>query len=226
MEDTAPSNEDTPEEQPQGAPEQTDGQANWEERYNNLQPAYTQATQRLSDYEAWANALDSDPDVQTDTFRNLADRIGVQKALELLGYSDEDQEDPDPTSAQEQRLAALEQRLEQQQAEASESQTLASMEQYVEGWFDQAPEKLSKQQQDWIISRAVTLPDRDGAPDLEGAYEEFKALLGESQKAWLKSKRNAVHAPQGTPGTQEVDLTDPEQRKARMAQIAAAQAED
>lgn len=221
-ENPAPSNEDTPED-PQGTPEDA-GQEDWKGRYDNLQPAYTQATQRLSEYESWANALDSDPDVQTDTLKNLAAQIGTEKALEVLGYTDGDNEDPDPYTEQQTRIEALEAQLADQQATASESQQLASMEQYVDEFF--SDKKLDKDEQDWVISRAVTLPDVQGAPDLEGALKGLEAMFTAKQKSWLKSKRSAVAAPQGTSGTQAVDLTDPEARKAHMAAIAAAQADD
>jgi len=178
-------------------------QTDWEKRYQDLQPEYTRATQRLSELEQqqkWYELAMTTDD--PDTHR---------QALQHLGYDvpEEDPEDVDPTAydepAHDPRLDEIVAWKEQQEQAAREA---AGFE-FLTGHINTEVERLGMEQLDegtrqWILSRALASPGipappgspHDELPDVEAAYKEFQQWELERQKQWAKTKR-APHVPAG-----------------------------
>ena len=178
-------------------------QTDWEKRYQDLQPEYTRATQRLSELEQqqkWYELAMTTDD--PDTHR---------QALQHLGYDvpDEEAEDVDPTAydepAHDPRLDEIVAWKEQQEQAAREA---AGFE-FLTGHINTEVERLGMEGLDegtrqWILSRALASPGipappgspHDELPDVEAAYKEFQQWELERQKQWAKTKR-APHVPAG-----------------------------
>ena len=178
-------------------------QTDWEKRYQDLQPEYTRATQRLSELEQqqkWYELAMTTDD--PDTHR---------QALQHLGYDvpEEDPEDVDPTAydepAHDPRLDEIVAWKEQQEQAAREAAGFK----FLTGHINTEVERLGMEQLDegtrqWILSRALASPGipappgspHDELPDVEAAFKEFQQWELERQKQWAKTKR-APHVPSG-----------------------------
>lgn len=210
----APRVEDTPDApETSGSPEGTPAEApevNWEERYANLQPEYTRATQEASE------------------LRQLIDlaRQGDPEALEFLGWQPAEDEEDEPFDAadDDDRLARLEevvaQRLEQE-AEAEQQQAfqefvdtqLAEQLSVIENEHGQ----LDDEDATFLIQMAQAMPDQNGVPDLIGAYALDADRLDAKRQGWVQSKRSP-QAPSGASPSSQPNLDNPEERREYMAQ--------
>jgi len=104
---------------PEGTPGATEQQAtqqeiDWQQRYQNLQPEYTRATQRVSLYEQMLTAEDA------DTRRQAAEQLGYEFAEEDEPQQPETPDDP--LTAYGARLEALEQHLVERDQAAQDEQ--------------------------------------------------------------------------------------------------------
>jgi hypothetical protein len=224
---TAPAEtQDTPTTEAPDAPQQDTGQdtpqeasVNWEERYNNLHPEYTRATQQLSEYE---QVLD------------LA-RQGDPQALGLLGLEleEEDGEDTfdfedDPVQGLQSKVEALEARLAQEDEQTQAQQYLEAEIDFVNQRLGEVNEQAKKDtgselSQEAIqavgdLSRTDRFRKEDGEPDVQGAYQFlFQTLLPQQREAWVQSKKTA-RPGSGPAAAQNPDLDKERERVDHMAQ--------
>jgi len=181
----------------------------WEQRHREAQAWGTRASQENAEYRR-----------QLDALRN-----GDREAFAALGLELADQEeDEDPvqdygeTDAQyEARIAALEQRFEQQTQDARFTQ----IETHVEKQLDALPD-VDEATRDLVVKLAVQMdPAENGMPDIQGAYAALEARDLARQKAWAEGKKSAPRvSPVGQAGTQNPAISEmtPEQRAEFMAQ--------
>ena len=211
---------------PDVAPGTAEGQpeVNWEKRYQDLQPEYTRATQRLSEMERERELYQiamttDDPDTQ-------------RQALEALGYELPDEESPEELEPVEwedpndQRLSQVEQRLERMTAEQREQAQF----EYLNSYVDEQVARLGLDQLDedtrhWILHRAINMPVPQGPgsfvdelPDVEGAYKAFQDWETARQRQWAQTKRSPYVPPGGQEATEAPDLSTHEGRVAHAMQ--------
>jgi hypothetical protein len=189
------------------APESQDSQpesVDWQERYANLQPEYTRATQEAAQYR---QIFDLAKQGNEEAIRWLVD----QADLELADEDEDDDEDTEPEYHDprvDQLLAAEQQR--QQEAE------LDQLEGYVDGEIDKLAksagvEDLSDTEKDLIF--AALAPGDDGNPDVAGAFKKVTGLRDAHIKSYTQQKRRAPLAPSGSSPSHQPDLDDAEQRR-------------
>ena len=213
-----PQIEETPDAPDQAAPDGTPAdtatpEVNWEERYSNLQPEYTRATQEAAQY------------------REIIDlaRQGDPEALSLLGLdlAEEPQADEEPEYVDpDERLSAMEQyllqRAEQEQQAQQEQEWLAAAEQSVQEQVAQLEKEhgdLSEDDVAYLLDLASI--DENGMPDVVGAFERDQQRLDAKRQAWVKSKR-APQVRSGASASSQPNLDDPEERRDYLAQQLAA----
>jgi hypothetical protein len=218
MSEQAPPQEETPAvvgpEGSQATAEEIDWQARAaaaEDRYGNLQPEYTRATQELAAYrerEGWYDLLLTAEDA--DTRRQAAEALGLQLEEE------EDQSD-DPFAPVNQRLERIEQSLSQRDEREEATEDAMTLRQI----FDARLADLGVDEEDgnWILAYALhALPavyDQDfdrPLPDIQAAYEAFNTREDARQKAWAKSKRAPHISPNGQSGTEAPNLDNRQER--------------
>ncbi len=198
---------DTPDaELESGTPTETPAETNWEERYQNLQPAYTQATQEAAQYRQFVESL-TNPETQAQAL----DALGLQIQEEEEEYED-DSEYIDPT---EQRLEQVEAFLVQQQ-EAAESEVWIEAEQQFEAeriaeLQSQEGREFSDTELQLLLSTAEANRKPDGEPDFELALAALGDAYETRQKRYAESKK--AQAPQiGTAGEDKFNVRNSEER--------------
>lgn len=185
---------------PESSDSQPESQTNWEERYSNLQPEYTRATQEAAQYRQ---------------IIELA-RQGDAEALEWLGLQLEEDEDVDDEDTEpEYRDPRVDELLQLEQQRQAETE-LDQLESYVEGEIDALAksagvEDLSDTEMDLIF--AALTPGEDGNPDVAGAFKKVTGLRDAHIKSYVANKRRAPLAPSGSSPSHQPDLDDPEQRR-------------
>ncbi len=195
---------------PAESPEDSQG-TNWQERYQNLQPEYTRATQEAAQLREIIDLVQQgDPETLQALGLDLADAEDDEAEFE---------DDPDA------RLDALEQYLSQQaeaQAQAEEEAALQdAVEEHLAGQLQELESKhgtLDDKLAERLLQLAEALPDENGFPDLAAAYDEYKQWVEDERQNWVKSKR-APQVQSGSPSSHQPDLDDPEQRREYMAQL-------
>jgi len=195
---------------PEGVPgtaEQPTQAEYWEQRYQNLQPEYTRATQENAALRQRQELYDllitsDDP----DTRRQVAERLGYQLDEEQPSPAYEDTE---PWELYDQRLANLErQQVEREQADA-DAQRAREVRDVLDERLDQLP-GLDKEDQDWVLAYAINaLPVADdGYPDIGQAFEVFTERENARQRRWAQSKRGAPSTPSNGQAATEVPNLD------------------
>lgn len=136
---------------------------NWQERYANLQPEYTRASQEAAQYRSLIEAA----------------RQGDAEAIAALGFEIADDETEDDTPFYEDPTAELAARLEKieaaeqaRQQEAQQEALLARAEAHI-GSELASIQGLDKEDEAWVIDRALRLPPVNGLPDVQTAHAEF-----------------------------------------------------
>jgi hypothetical protein len=203
-EEAAPDQEGTPAEPEEGKPEGTD---DWEKRYGDLQPEYTRATQRLSEYEQLFQAAQQ----------------GNPDALAALGLEpaggDDEEEYLDDTERLQQQIAELQQRLdgqdqERQSAAYQEQEDTATLEALTQ--LEQKDNvELSNEEVELVLGNALAKRNDDGTPDVNGAYKALRAAQKLYQEKYVESKR-APKVAVGSAGEEKIDFSNEEQRRAYM----------
>lgn len=220
-EDGSDENTPTPDPGEGGSPEGTpatesteDSQTSdidWQERYANLQPAYTQATQEAA---ALRQVID------------LA-RQGDTEAREYLGWdTPADTEPDDGESTSDDRLAQLEQQFQEQEEQRRQAEQEAQLEEAAERFYSVEFERLDPDGK-WdagyrrlVAAVGDEFLDDEGLPDLEEANKAIQAQFEQNFKARVASKR-APQAPSGASPSHTPDLDDKTQRRDYLAQRAA-----
>ncbi len=215
----APSVEDTQATPPVEGTEQAEHSpetVDWEPRYKELQSTYTQSQQELAQLRQFQQQLASDPETQTQAFRELA---------EALGYELPEDEEPDPNEQLDQRLSRLEQEQQQAAEQQELDQAVGQIDQFVTNEFKSLGEKwgrdLDDREQKVLLSHAISSfpPGEDGMPQVQAAFEDLTGLRDGWQKEHISSKRAPIAPQAGKAGSETVDLNDTEARVARTQQI-------
>jgi hypothetical protein len=202
---------------PQGAAaEEVDWQARAiaaEDRYGNLQPEYTRASQeaaQLREAIEWHELLvtSEDPDIR-------------RQAAEVLGYEFEEEPEPDPGQFQDplepvnQRLEYLESLNEQAQEDQNEAEYASAVRGVLDERLAQLMPDAGEVAQNMVLAYAINaLPVADdGLPDLNAAHEVWSQLQDDQQKSWVDSKRAANFSPNGLTGTEVPNLDNDQERQ-------------
>jgi hypothetical protein len=204
-------------------------QVDWEKRYQDLQPEYTRTTQELKELQQakqWYDLLvtSEDPDTR-------------RQAAEALGYELPEDEEPeeefnpadydDPLEAQDARLSALEQRIQQEQQQAQEAYEGQLIDQMSHDALQALDPDLSEEDHNLVLAYAINaLPpvqQPPGSPvrilpDVKAAYEFIQGRDTQRQKQWAKTKRAPVVMPGGVTASEVPDLTTHEGRVAQAMQ--------
>lgn len=196
---------------PEGAPGTAEHAAqateNWEQRYQNLQPEYTRATQENAALRQRQELYDllitsDDP----DTRREVAQRLGYQ-------LDEEEQPGPEtfeePWEVYDQRLAQLERQQAEREQQEADAQRAREVREVLDQRLDQLP-GLDREDQDWVLAYAINaLPvAEDGYPDIGKAFEVFTERENARQRRWASTKRGAPRIPPNGQAATEVPNLD------------------
>lgn len=179
----------------------TPGDVDYEKRYNDLRPQFDRTTQELAAAKEAAQAW--------QRFQQSPEEV-----LRELGYDVETGDEPDPyepTGFEDPRLTAALRELEQVKQTVggmTEAQQQAAQEQALRSSIDEQfaalPQGLDESDENWIASRAATLPARpDGTPDIAAAHAEYQALQTQLQKRWADTKTTSRGPLQGKEGNHD-----------------------
>jgi hypothetical protein len=178
----------------------------YKKRFNDYRPeADRRATELAEKNTLIADLTSDDPDKRIQA----ADRLG-------LAWADEDNEPqtPDEVAALRAQVEAMGQKLTEREQRDAEQALAQNIDAKLESMG------LDKEDGDWVLARAVTLPPReDGMPDLETAYQQLQARDEARFENWRKTKRVNV-ARRGSTGTENKavhEMTDDERMEWAMA---------
>lgn len=195
-----------------GAPEPGQGPDegktfDFEQGYNQLRPEYTRTTQqlseaqqRLSDYDAFLQAL-SDPETQAEALASIG--------FEMETGAPQDEEFTDPLEAEVQNLRSVVEELRQGrelEAASREEEDLLDVRDnyigeyltYIEG---ESQMKFNDRDEEVLGNLAIAMADENGVPDVQGAFDTLygdEGLLERQRSQWIDSKLGAYTAPMGT----------------------------
>lgn len=155
-------------------------------------------------------------------------------AAEALGVElvEDEYEPDDPYEAVQRKLADLEGKLtarEQQEQERQQREQLSAVvEQRLDklGLSDEADPESGWSEKDWVLARAIQMPDEDGLPNIAAAHAELKKLEAAVQRRreaeWKRSKNAPRGIQPGSTATQQKNVADMsrEERVEYMAQLA------
>lgn len=188
----------------------------WEHQYNELRPEYTRTTQslseareRLSDYEAFMEAL-SDPGTQAEALAQL----GVQVDTGPQGGEDVDDDFADPLANEVQELRQMVSEMAsawEQETSAKEQDQLDDMRDafigdavgVIEGGLKKQfgqDFKFSTSEEEVLGNLAIAMADEEGVPDVQGAFESLygeTGVLETNRQRWIDSKTTAAIPPAG-----------------------------
>jgi hypothetical protein len=179
--------------------------------YQKLRPAYTQATQRLSEYERlFADLHNPDPAIQAEA----AEFLGIQFAEDTgtptpSGDGADEGEWHDPLEDQVAELTNMVQELrkasEQEATAKAEAETLDLRDEFVAQSIDaiasEVQRKFTEQQETVLGNLAIAMADDDDVPDVNGAYALIygdQGLVSAELRAVYESKTGAQQPPLGT----------------------------
>lgn len=187
-------------------PDDTD----WRERYENLQPEYTRATQEAAQYRQIVDAA----------------RQGDPEAVAYLGFElpEEDSDDYyDEYRSPEDEIAELKQWKSEfeagLEAAAEEAEYAELRERFVAeeiGRLDPKGE-FSDDYKQMLEAQALRFEDDEGLPDFNAAHKSLQAYFEGERKRWVQSKRTPQVSSGASPSHQP-DLDSDEERRAYIAQ--------
>lgn len=192
--------------------------------YKSLQGDYTRKTQEIAEQRRQAeqastiyNAIQNrDPQI----LRQIADTYGQETVLDALGYA-LDEDDPDPPAndfeALKREFEELKGNITQTQQKAQEEALLARIEADITKQFSGS--ELSDKEREIVTAHALTAGyvTPDGFPDVRKAAEDFEEVLTGRQKKWAEGKRSPRKPVQGSPGSEQIDWSDEDARRAVIA---------
>lgn len=201
-------------------------------RHRDLRADYTRKTQALAEQRKQVEAeLEKAQQAQQAQAILAAARDPEhpqhRQALDYLGLEVDDEDDDfEPDSGLERRLAALEAQRQQDSQRFAESQKQAQREALILERFDDARNKVGRDFDEselrFLLAYAESNPDEQGHPDVDAAVEQLKLLYGGEQKRWTSSKKAPRTPGGGTPAERDVDITDQDARLAEATRIAEA----
>jgi len=180
---------------------------NFEQGYNQLRPEYTRTTQqlseaqqRLSDYDAFLEAL-SDPDTRDEALATL----GIE--METGAATEDEFADPleQEVAYLRKTVDELRQGRELEAATQEEQETLDMRDNFIGeaiSIIENATQmKLDEHDEEVLGNLAIAMSGEDGVPDVEGAFDALygeSGLLERQRKQWIDSKMGAYTAPMGS----------------------------
>lgn len=192
--------------------------------YDELRPVYTQATQRLSEYEQLFEAL-QDPESQAEALARLG--FEMDTGPEDVGTAAPEAEWEDPLERKVQELEAQlqgvtsERELEARQAQ--EQELVEARDEYIDDAITHigtaTKVKFTEREQEVLGNLAIAMTDEDGVPDVQGAYNALygeESVLEANRQRWIDSKTGAIQAPRGASVSAE---TRPTSRRERIAYV-------
>ena len=225
-----PSGQDTPSEVPPASVEDTPSdvtelpEIDWEDRYKNLQSfADQREAERLAELEETKRQLEQ--------FKSLEQRQPTQPRREYdddVEYLEPPDMLADPRVQQflqehEQLKAQVAEREQREAAAAQRERDIA----HIDAYFDRVEEvtkvKVPPKAATWIGREALSRRDPvTGAPDIEGAYAEYRREIIEAERQqWVNTKPGRSAAGTSGPGAVEVpDLDDPDARAEYLDRLA------
>lgn len=195
------------------APEPTEGSQpeseNWQERYANLQPEYTRATQEAAQY------------------RQIIDlaKQGDPEALEYLGLepADEDEEEEEEPEFRDPRVDELLQaerdRQEEADVNALETEVEGEIHKLAKAAGIEFEDDAQQRQFDNLVFGQLS-QGQDGNPDVEGAFKAVTGYLDTHVKSYVAGKRRPPSAPSGSSPSHQPDLDNDEERQEYLLQRA------
>lgn len=189
-----------------------EGTGDWQKRYTDLQSEYTRSQQenaQLRQYREWTDALKGeDEQAAADAARNLG-----------LSFNDQVEDDGDPFSAYEQRLARIEQSLnsrdQKETQRAQEEKDLEALDAGLGAFEQRMGRKLEKQEVQLLVSHAVVNRDENGLPGITAAIDLYDQIDRTGQSRWVNTKRVPVPS-QGIEGEEAPALDSHAERVASM----------
>jgi hypothetical protein len=174
------------------------GGIDWKKRYEDLRPQYDRVQNEYSRYQ--------DPEYRQQLFTELAEEQGY-----ALPGPDELYEDPTEQLRAELR-AELQQELSKRDQADLHKQAVLYAQDYADAKLDEIGVDKKQYGEDadkireWIETKATAMPalqDEHGfvVPDIEAAYEEYKALVNAEKKRWGNTKTGVVAASEGQANT-------------------------
>lgn len=200
--------------------------------YKSLQADYTRKTQTLAEQrreaeqatEFWNAIRSQDP----NAIRQIADVYGQETVLDALGYAldeDEPSEPVDPLEELRAKVEGLEGQLTQKEQKAQEEALLSQIEADITKQFSGLD--LDDKEQEIVTAHALTAGyvTPEGFPDVKKAYEDFTGVLEGRQKKWVEGKRAPRTPVQGTAGSEKIDFSNEDARRALIASMLEANSE-
>ena len=191
-------------------------------QYDSMRADYTKKTQTVAEQRKqhdedlrFLESLRSDPDVQLQALKELAQQHGYELDDEPEQPQEEDQDQPlyDP------RVDELLAERDQQHQEAE----LDQLEKQIDGEIDavgkQDGRDFTKAEKELLFSYTLALPPDGEGPDVKGAYELLKEAENDAVKRYVESKRAPQAPSSGQAGSPDIDLSDTDARRERMAAI-------
>lgn len=162
------------------------------------------------------------PETQDQAIQHLVNSLGEDGAREWLeqrGFEVEDDEDEEVF--RDPRVDQLIQERQQEQANQQVQQIETEMESTLDTLAKTAEIELNPQLRDLLLDAAVSR-FKEGKPDVEGVFNEWKAAADQQIKAYRQSKRQSQSTPPvpGSSGTPNPSLGNQTDRLALMNQIA------
>jgi hypothetical protein len=182
----------------------------WQQRYTDTQAEYTRQQQFLA-----AAAGRFGADAQRDALRQLDPDL----ELEFGDSEDDGYQDPD------ERFDRLEQTIgtfaEQQQLRELQEQEENEMVRALEGIEKKEGREFTEEELSFVADFARNNRRETGEADVDGAVKYLQSLYKQERQRYAESKK-APQAPIGSPGEEQIDLSDTEKRQEYMARQLAA----
>lgn len=183
---------------------------NFEQGYNELRPEYTRVTQelgtyreRLTEYEQLFEALhDADPEVQSAAMQAL----GLELETGPQGNPD-DFVDPleEAVKSLSTRFDRLESARELEASERNQREILSLRDDYIGeaiGFIEKSMNrKFTERQEEALGNLAISMPNGQGVPDVEAAYNLLygdQGVVESEREQWIARKMGADRPPLGT----------------------------
>lgn len=201
-----------PVEEATSAPDQGTPEHDWEKRYNDLRPEYDRTTQEAAEYRQFLEQLDSDPEVQEQVLRHLAQELDFE-------FEDTEVEDgeEDPLEDIRENLGHLMSAEQQREAQGQAEQLERQIESEIDQLAQSENREFTDNEKELLLDAVVTAMLANNQPaDVQAAYERLTGAEKSWQERYLKSKRVSTPAI-GQEGSETLPLdATPAQRQADM----------
>lgn len=199
-----------------------------EKRIKGFQRSYTQAMQEISGERQEAEEARRIVDALTNeaTQAQMLAALNIQLPQQQSEYGEEFLSEEDRLERIQQELeetkGQFSQFLQTQQTAAAEQEEDEKLAVQMIGLEDNvANRQFSEEEFDLITSLAYQRRNAQGEPDAKAAFDLLTGAVTQNRDAWVtKRKATPRRMASGTPASETVDRTDPEQRRAGMLRAA------